>query len=103
MIPLRSYHLDNEGNDMYHSYLTLVQKESVYLIYIYKKLKYENQLYRQEIDDYKASRCVDGIIDSYQKKFEFINEHSRLLKNKFDKVPFKPPNLLNIVIYVKNH
>ena len=88
---------------MYYSYLSNIQKDQVLKTHIIFQLKIENCLYRQEIDDYKASRCIDGILDQYQRKFEFVNEQGRLLKNNHEKITFKPPNLLNAAIFMKNH
>ncbi|CAD8199682.1 unnamed protein product [Paramecium octaurelia] len=93
--PKRLYSTSTEKDylqDSYGSFLSQSQNESI---------KRENQLFQNEIEDYKQARIIERIAEAYQTRFEFVNEHFRTLVNKTQNIKFKPLFTQNFPIYVK--
>ncbi|CAD8113472.1 unnamed protein product [Paramecium sonneborni] len=94
--PRRMYKTSQEKDflqDSYGGFLSKVQIESI---------TKENQLFQNEIKDFKQARIIERIAESYQSRFEFVNEHFRTIVNKNQAVKFKPLFTLNFPIYIKS-
>ncbi|CAK58035.1 unnamed protein product (macronuclear) [Paramecium tetraurelia] len=93
--PKRLYQTSTEKDylkDGYGDFLNPQQRDSIIR---------ENQLFQNEVEDYKQARIIDRIVESYQSRFEFVNEHTRTLTNKYQSIKFKPLFTLNFPIYIK--
>ncbi|CAD8115843.1 unnamed protein product [Paramecium sonneborni] len=94
--PMRTYRISSEKgylNDKYGSFLNYMQRE---------QLAKENQLFQNEIEDYKSQRIIDKLIESYQIRFEFINEQYRIISNSVQSEIYKPLITLNFPIFIKS-
>ncbi|CAD8097227.1 unnamed protein product [Paramecium primaurelia] len=93
--PKRLYKTSTEQDylqDTYGSFLNQNQIESI---------KRENQLFQNEIEDYKQARIIERIAEAYQTRFEFVNEQFRTIVNKTQNIKFKPLFTQNFPIYIK--
>ncbi|CAK60951.1 unnamed protein product (macronuclear) [Paramecium tetraurelia] len=93
---IRSYRISSEQgylNDKYGSFLNYMQRE---------QLAKENQLFYNEIEEYKSSRIIEKLIESYQIRFQFINEHYRIISSKVQSTVYKPLIMLNFPMFIKS-
>ncbi|CAD8082901.1 unnamed protein product [Paramecium primaurelia] len=93
--PQRLYQTSTENDYLKDNYGDFLNQSQIDCI------KRENQLFQNEIEDYKQARIIDRIVESYQSRFEFVNEHFRTLVNKTQSIKFKPLFTLNFPIYIK--
>ncbi|CAD8082254.1 unnamed protein product [Paramecium primaurelia] len=94
--PMRKYRISSEQeylNDKYGSFLNYIQRE---------QLAKENQLFQNEIEDYKFSRIIEKLIESYQIRFQFINEQYRIIFNSVQQEVYKPLIILNFPMFIKS-
>ncbi|CAD8205429.1 unnamed protein product [Paramecium octaurelia] len=93
---IRSYRISSEHgylNDKYGSFLNYMQRE---------QLAKENQLFYNEIEEYKSSRIIEKLIESYQIRFQFINEHYRNISSQVQQTTYKPLIMLNFPMFIKS-